>query len=161
MALFLSKGESSVHQHIPLHCPKELVDFAGLPFLPSWVPDFRIENYTIRKSGTEPGAQEGGPYHLTQRILDGSLQYSILLTGQKSHHCATSSLIPILESVFSMDFTTLLVVGRLVDTIIWTFENLFEYLAATKDALHQNAMLQALYTQIPRPVDADADSQGR
>lgn len=58
-----------------------------------------------------------------------------------------------MDPVFSMDFTTLLVVGRYVDTITWTSENFFEHMAVIEDASYRNAMLQVLFAQIPRSMD--------
>lgn len=150
MALLLSQGVISTYWHSPLRNSKGTRILEKLTDLPSWVPDFCINESTdelIERC------------YLVSSLLDKKLRLTLMGGQTQLHHCqntdcafiSTERVLP----VASMDLTTLFTTGSTAKTIIWTSGLFLAHLGIAKTTSDVQELMQSLYSDATRIKDVN------
>jgi hypothetical protein len=165
MALLLSQGKISTYWYAPLRYSKGNRNLDKLPDLPSWVPDFCINEFRSRISSTIQSTDELiERCHLVSSSMDESVK--LKLTGEqmrtpikKVHWClrkpTTESWRPRVLPVTSMDLTTLFTTGSTAKTVVWTSGLSLAHLGTAKTTSDVQELIQRLYSNATRIMDVN------
>lgn len=150
MALLLSQGIISTYWHSPLRNSKGNRLLEKLTDLPSWVPDFCINESTdelIERC------------HLVSSLLDKNMRLTLMGCQITLHESwlirwaeeMTARALP----VPSMDLTTLFTTGSIAKTIIWTSGLFLDHLGIAKTTSDVQELMQSLYSDATRIKDVN------